>query len=336
MNWFIKRTGQALFTLYAVVTLTFVVVSLMPGSAASVLRTTLRRQNPDMSAEEINVLVQHYITIDPNKPVHIAYIEYVTGLLQGDLGHSLRFDEPVADILVSGIPWTVLVMSLSTFFMFGIALSLGALMAYYEGSNLDLGMTGVGILLNSIPYYVAAVLFIVFFGPPMLDVLPARGRYPRGVEPGASLDFLFGVIEHAILPTASFVITGFGILALAMRGNSIQVLGEDYVRVARLRGLADRRIALRYVGRNAILPMYTSLLISIGFLFGGSIITEQIFQYHGVGYYMLQAIEYRDTPLMMGVFLIITISVVIAVWFADATYGKIDPRIQTGDEGEAY
>ncbi len=121
-----------------------------------------------------------------------------------------------------------------------------------------------------------------------------------------------------------------------MRGNSIQVLGEDYVRVARLRGLPDRRIALRYVGRNAVLPLYTSLLISIGFMFGGSIILEILFQYRGIGFEMNEGIIYRDMPLMMGTFLVITFGVVIALWIGDATYGKLDPRIKSGDDSEAY
>ncbi|GAB6878317.1 hypothetical protein JCM17823_05910 [Halorubrum gandharaense] len=144
------------------------------------------------------------------------------------------------------------------------------------------------------------------------------------------------VATLAALPALSFIVTGYGLLALTMRGNSIQVLGEDYVRVAQLRGLPDRRIALRYVGRNAVLPLYTSLLISIGFMFGGSIILEILFQYRGIGFEMNEGIIYRDMPLMMGTFLVITFGVVIALWVGDATYGKLDPRIKSGDEGEAY
>lgn len=120
-----------------------------------------------------------------------------------------------------------------------------------------------------------------------------------------------------------------------MRGNSVRVMGEDYVRVAELRGLKSRWIALSYVARNAILPMYTNFLISIGFMFGGAIILEEIFGYYGVGYYMIRSINARDYPLMMGCFLVITIAVVIAIYIGDLTYGKLDPRAG-GDTNESY
>lgn len=335
MSWFIKRTGQALFTIIAVVTITFALVRLMPGSAAAKMRQDLVQNNPGLSSDEINQMVAHYVAVQPDKPIHLAYVDYMMNLMVGDLGHSLRYGEPVNEIVARALPWTIFIMALSTLLTFGLAIGLGAIMAYREGSRFDLSLSGVGTLLSSIPYYVAAVFLIMFLGNGT-DVLPARNKLPRGVEPGFTFEFVHGAFQHATLPVASFVITSFGIYALAMRGNSIQVLGEDYVRVANLRGLPDRRIALRYVGRNAVLPMYTSLLISIGFMFGGAIILEQLFQYHGIGYYMLQAIGYRDHSLMMGTFLVITVAVVIAVWVADATYGLLDPRIKSGDESEAY
>jgi peptide/nickel transport system permease protein len=114
------------------------------------------------------------------------------------------------------------------------------------------------------------------------------------------------------------------------------VRGEDFVRVARLRGLSDRRIATRYVARNAILPMYTGFLTLIAFSIGGSIILEQVFSYPGVGREMFQALQNRDYPLMMGIFLVITIAVVLSVYIADLTYGMIDPRVSSGDSSEAY
>jgi peptide/nickel transport system permease protein len=121
-----------------------------------------------------------------------------------------------------------------------------------------------------------------------------------------------------------------------MRGNSISVLGNDYLRVARMRGLSERRIATNYVAKNAILPMYTGLMISIGFMFGGSIILEEIFRYRGMGYYVFTSIGSRDYPLMMGGFITITVAVVISIFIADLTYGKLDPRVRRGDEREAY
>jgi len=335
MNWIIRRTGHALFTIWAVATLSFGLVRLMPGGAAQIMINRATRNNPNVDREVIAQMVREQIQIDPDAPLHVAYYQYMSGLAQGDLGHSHWAGESVNSVIAGALPWTVFLMAISTVAMFAIALSLGAIMAYREGSGFDLGMTGIAIVFNSIPYYVAAVVFIVFLGHGT-SLFPPRGRYPSSVDPGFTVDFIGGAFHHAVLPSASFIVTGYGLLALAMRGNSIQVLGEDYVRVARLRGLPDRRIALRYVGRNAILPMYTSLLISIGFMFGGSIILEELFAYPGIGFYMFRAIEFRDMPLMMGTFLVITVGVVLAIFIGDATYGKLDPRIKSGDESEAY
>jgi peptide/nickel transport system permease protein len=121
-----------------------------------------------------------------------------------------------------------------------------------------------------------------------------------------------------------------------MRGNSIRVLGADYLRVAHLRGLGDQRVAIRYVGRNSVLPLYTSFLISIGYLFGGSVVLETIFRYQGLGFYLFQAISTRDYPLMMGGFIMITIAVVVAMFLGDLTYGKLDPRAEQGGSHESY
>ncbi|MEY7852290.1 ABC transporter permease, partial [Natrarchaeobius sp. A-rgal3] len=312
MNWFIKRTGQAIFTLWAVATLSFGLIRLMPGGAADIMASQLQQQaqGSNIPREQLREMVASQLNVDPDAPIHEAYYQYMSALVQGDFGTSIRYGgESVNAIIADTLPWTLFLMSLSTLGMFAIALSLGAIMAYKEGSTFDLANTGVGILLSSIPYYVAAVVFIAFLGY-RTPLFPVRGRYPSGVDPGFTIEFIGGAFHHAMLPALSFIITGYGLLALTMRGNSIQVLGEDYVRVARLRGLPDRRIALRYVGRNAVLPLYTSLLISIGFMFGGSIILEILFQYRGIGFEMEQGIVYRDMPLMMGTFLVITFGVV--------------------------
>jgi len=193
----------------------------------------------------------------------------------------------------------------------------------------------VSIVLNSVPYYVAAVVFQYVLAY-QLGWFPATGRIAPGTSTEPSIEFVVSALNHAGLPILSMVLTGFGGWALIMRGNSISVLGEDYLKVARLRGISQTRIALRYVGRNAVLPMYTSILITIGFMFGGSIVLEEIFAYTGLGYYMFQAINARDYPLMMGCFLIITIAVVVGVYIADLTYGMIDPRAGNDGGSDAY
>lgn len=336
-NQILKRFLQALFTIYVVVTLSFGLIRLMPGGPMDFLRARLMRQNSGtMTNEQINELVKTYLNVQPDKPLLDQYVSYMVSIAQGDMGKSLWYSRPVADILGHALPWTMFVMSVSILFTFMIGVSLGAFMAYNEGETFDTASTVVSVLMNSIPYYVAAILLVYILGY-QLGWFPTGGRMTPGTTPGMNWPFLAGVIEHAALPVFSLVVTGFGIQALSMRGNSIRILGEDYLRVARLRGVPPDRIALRYVGRNAILPMYTGVLIAIGFMFGGSVILEQIFNYPGLGYYLFKAIQASDYPLMMGDFIIITVSVVLGVFIADLTYGIVDPRAESGGgEGDVY
>lgn len=337
VNWYVDRTIQAIITIFGVITLSFGLIRLMPGGPMQFLRAQLLQAGGGggVSQQRLNELITIYMNVQPEKPLLQSYLNYMTSVLTGDLGKSFWYNEPVLDILTRALPWTIFIMSVSIIISFGIGITLGALLAYNEGSRFDVGMSSLATFLNSIPFYVVAVLLLYFVGYGT-GWFPTSGRYNLAIEPGWSLAFLGSVLYHAILPVSSFVITAFGMQALTMRGNSISVLGEDYLRVARLRGVPANRIALRYVGRNAMLPMYTGLMISIGFLFGGSIILEQIFQYPGVGYYLFKAIKARDYALMMGGFLVITVAVVISIFIADLTYGMIDPRASGGDSRESY
>lgn len=335
MSWFIKRIGQAVFTLWAVTTFAFVLIRQMPSGPRERMATRLMRRNPSATAEQINAMVAQRIQVDPDESLHVAYIDYMTSLLQGDLGESIVMDATVAEVIARSLPWTAFVMSIAILGTFVIGLGLGAIMAYKEGSLFDVSSSMVAIFLSSVPYYVAAIV-LIWAVAVHIDLFPLSQRYGTELEPGFSIAFIGSAIHHAILPAMSFIVTAWGGYALGMRGNSVQVLGEDFIRVARLRGIPDRRIALRYVGRNAILPMWTSFLITIGFMFGGSIILEYIFSYRGIGYYMFEAIEARDYPVMMGTFLVITFCVVVSILIADMTYGKLDPRVKSGDQNEAY
>jgi len=337
-SYITKRIGQALLTIFSVFTVTFVLMRLIPGGPMDFLRAQImqnRESDNQIDMQELNALMEQYTNIRPDKPIYVQYIDYMASLLQGDLGYSFWFQQPVSDILVKALPWTVFLLSLSIFITFTLGITVGAIMAYYEGTTRDYASTVVLMFLNSIPYYVFAI-FAVYLLAYQAGWFPTGGQFSGDAEPAWTLAFTIEVLYHASLPVLSMVITGFGGTAITMRGNSVQVLGEDYIRVANLRGVPNLRIAIRYVGRNAILPMYTGLLISIGFMFGGAVIVEEIFAYQGIGYYLVRGIQTRDYPLMMGCFLIITLAVVIALFVADMTYSKIDPRIGTGGSRESH
>lgn len=332
-SYLLNRLFQAVFTIVGVIVATFTLIRLPPGGPAEALRTQLRRNNPNLNQERIDNLVQLYIGFEPDKPLHLQFMEYFSKLLHGNMGQSLRYDEAVVDILATALPWTIFVMSISIILSSVFSILLGALMAYKEGSRFDITMTSWSVIVSSIPYYVFALLFIYLLGY-QWEIFPTGGRLPTGVDIGLTPAFLGGALYHAALPIASLVIPGL-IGGLSMRGNAIQVLGEDFMRVARLRGLSDNILVFRYTLRNAVLPIYTQFIISIGFMFGGSVILEMIFAYPGMGYYLLQSIDAKDYSLMMGAFLIITITVILSILVADLTYGLIDPRANVGSQ-ESY
>jgi len=333
LNRLLNRIGQAVLTVFVVVSLSFGLIRLLPGGPLDYLRAQLQQQSTGaVDSERINQLVESYTNVSPSEPIIVQYIDYMSSILTGDFGESIWYsNQEVSAIIARALPWTLLIMTISILLMFVLGILLGAVMAYREGGQFDLSATGFSILLNSVPYYVAALVLLYLFAY-QLQWFPTRGQMTSGTTAGLNWPFIAGVLNHAALPILSLVITGFGGWALSMRGNSIQVLGQEYLRVARLRGLPERRIAVRYVGRNAILPMYTNLLIAIGFMFGGSVILEEIFTYPGIGFYLFQSINARDYPLMMGTFIVITVAVVIGVFVADLTYGLIDPRTKGNNE----
>jgi len=329
MNRVAKRLIQSAFTLYAVATISFVLIHQLPGGPLAYLRAQMSQtgQNP----ESINNLANVYLSFRPDEPLYLQYIDYIGGVLQGDLGTSFSVGEPVSRVLGEAIPWTVFIMGTNLVIAFFVGVTLGGFLAYNEGSRFDISVSVGSTFLQSIPYYVLAIImlmYLAFYNP----FFPTGGRYGANVEPGFSIAFLGSAIHHGALPILSHAIPTIGGWAIGMRSNAIQVRGEDYLRVARLRGLRQSRIATRYVTRNAILPLYTSVMIAIGAAMGGSVITETIFSYPGVGYYMFEAIQRQDFPLMMGGFILITFGVVGGLTIADLTYSRLDPR--AGGVGE--
>lgn len=331
MNYYLKRTAQIPLTILAVATLTFGLIRLLPGGPFTQLRLELLQQG--IPADQVDARIETLQNIRPDAPLWQQYLDYLIGITQLDFGQSISLNQPVAEVVAQALPWTVFLVVVSTVLMFIIGVLIGALQAYWEGSKFDQITSGGSIFLMSVPYYIFAVIFLFVLGY-QLSLFPTGNAVARGVENTVSLAYISSVLHHAALPIIAFTISGIGSTALNMRGNGIQVLGEEYVEVARLRGLSNNRIATRYVARNAILPMYTSLLLLIGFRLGGTVVLEEIFSYPGLGNYMIQAVKANDYPLMMGCFLVITTTLVVAVYIADLTYGLIDPRISAGDSDE--
>lgn len=289
-----------------------------------------------MDIDEINQLIELHLNFQPDEPIYVQYIDYMSGaILEADFGVSIWQNEPVINIFARALPWTILLGSVTLLVTFGFGTLLGSAMAYYEGSRFDFGSTFVSLLLTSIPYYVVALFLLAIFGY-QLEWFPTAGRVGSDVPAGLNIYYMSSIIHHASLPLISLILTGFGGVALAMRGNCIQLIGNDYIRVGQLRGLPEKAIVTKYITRNGMLPLYTSFMMRLGTVFGGAIILEAIFTYPGVGWYMYRAFEVNDYPLLMGGFIVVTFVVILGVYIADLTYSMIDPRVKGGGEREGF
>jgi len=337
-QYYLKRIGQAVLTLIVVTTLVFAMYRLLPGNPVDRITSELIQQAQEqgraVNEEEIRRRVKAATNIDPDQPIHIAYYEYIRDALTGDFGISVYHREPVFQLLFKAMPWSVFISVYGLLLGFTSNVILGAIMAYKENSLFDKSFTGVAIVLTSTPYYVGAILMLSFLAFD-LGWFPTGGRFNPETTRGFNWPFMIGVLHHGALPIISGFIVGFGGGALSMRGNSVRVMGEDYLRVARVRGIPSARIATRYVARNAILPLYTGLMIGIAGIFSSSIILERIFTYVGVGWYTFDALLQRDYPLLMGSFIFYTTITITGILIADLTYGLVDPRAETS-EREAY
>lgn len=320
------RVLMALVTIYVIVTIAFYMVRLMPGNPIQFLEFQLEQQG-NTSPEQIRQQVQAVYGVLPTGSIWHQYVTYVGNIFRGDFGVSvLNPGQSVLSIIASALPWTLLLVGVALLISFAIGMIVGTVMAAYHEKRLSKVMTGLVSLLSAIPNYLIAIVLIYLLAD-IHHFFPISGAYSSNTSPGFNLPFINSVVYHALLPIAAYVIVSFGAWALAMKGSVTTVLGADYVRAAESRGLGGRRVTQTYIGRNAMLPMVTSLAISLGYLFGGSVFIETYFSYPGLGFRLISAVNSRDYSLMMGCFILITVAVVFANLLVDLVYPLVDPRI---------
>lgn len=324
-----RAFAKAILTVWVAVSLTFFLIRLMPGSPVQIKIDELTRDGA-MTYAEAAAFASTLFSIDLNAPIHEQYLSFLANVLRGDLGHSfLSQATTVTSIILAVLPWTLFAVGAGLLLSFVAGVGLGLIAAYRRNSVLDHFISTAGSLVSSVPNYLTALLIVLFLGV-QLRVIPItqmRGAHTPGIQPGFTLEFVADVLFHAALPIAVFFLTTIGHWILSMRGATLAALEEDYVIAARARGLSDGRIRTAYVGRNAVLPLVTQLAISVGYIVGGSVLIEQIFVYQGVGLRLVSAVGQRDYPVIQGILLLTTFSVVVANLLADLLYSRLDPRI---------
>jgi peptide/nickel transport system permease protein len=270
---------------------------------------------------------------DPNASLLEQYTDYMSNLLRGDLGKSITSARtPVIDQIMKYLPWTLFAVGVGLLISFVVGVLVGLAMAYGRGGILDNLMTAFASISYGIPDFVVAFM-ILLIGGIQLEIFKV-GDYIGGVDPdldaGFNRAYLHSLIQHAILPILTYVLSTIGGWMLTMKSSTVSTLGEDYITVAHARGLPQRRILFSYVGRNAMLPLLTRLAISVGFVLSGSIIIETIFIYPGLGKYLFEMVNKRDYTTIQGIFLVTSAAVVLSNILADLLYGVLDPRVRVG------
>ena len=321
-----KRGIIALTTIFVGVLLTFVLFNIAPGDPCHTWAMQLveRQGIPYELAYKRAVEMWGY---DPRKPIYQRFIEYIKGLLHGDLGYSRTYQMSTNRIIAKTLPWTVFVVSISLLLSFSLGIILGALIAWRRKGVLDSVVTGFASIMSATPAYLIALILLAFLGV-RLKWFPVRGAYDITFTPGFNIPFILNCLYHGALPILSYVLEAVGGWTLAMKGSTISVLGEDYITAARARGLKERRIAISYAGRNSILPLVTSLAISLGAMFGGAVLVETVFSYPGIGRFFALAVGQRDFGAIQGLFFVTITAMIVANFLADLLYAKLDPRIR--------
>lgn len=333
-SYYLARIGKAILTVYIVMTLSFVIVHLLPGSPVEVYIYGLINQY-GMPYADAQAQAAALFGVNVNEPLWRQYVDYLGQLARGDLGKSLLSPgTTVQSVILAYLPWTLFSVGLALLISFVFGILLGMIMAYRRETPIDHALSFLGSVFHSIPNYVLGILLVVFLGIQLgwIDIAAMRGSFSPGIKPGINLRFFADALWHAALPVATYVLSTVGAWMLTMKSNTTSTLGEDYVTVARARGLGDWRIMSAYVGRNAIIPLVTQLAIAAGFAVGGSILIETLFVYQGIGYVLNSAIAQRDYTVMQAIFLVITASVIVANLLADLLYGRIDPRVRVQGE----
>jgi peptide/nickel transport system permease protein len=322
VRFLLRRLGFFAITLWAALTINFFIPRLMPGNPAEAL---IGRFHGRISGQALQALEVAF-GVDNHQSLLSQYVHYLGNCFTGHFGTSVSFfPESVGHVVLSALPWTVGLVGVTTVLAFIAGTGIGALSAWRRGGAMDSLLPPLFVVTSAFPYFWVAMMAVLVFSV-TLGWSPTGFGYDTGDVASFSPGFIEDVLRHALLPAATILITSIGGWVLTMRNNMVTTLAEDYIRMARAKGLRPRRIMVDYAARNAILPNLTGFAMSLGFVISGAILVEYVFAYPGVGFLLLQAVQSEDYALMQALFLLITVSVLVAVLIADLLTAWLDPR----------
>jgi peptide/nickel transport system permease protein len=321
MSYLLRRIAFYLFTAWAAITINFFIPRMIPGDPVTAM---ISRYQGQINSEAVNSL---YVLFGINRHASVwqQYLDYWKQLFHGDLGISFTFfPSPVSEVLSNSLPWTVALVGITTIVSFLLGTGLGVLAGWRRGSWAD-GLLPATTFLSSVPYFWMGLIAIALFTG-QNSFFPSSGGFDPGLVPAWDAPFVGSALRHSLLPAATILVSSVSGWILSMRNMMVTVASEDYITVAHAKGLSERRVALSYAARNAVLPNVSGFALSLGFIVGGTLLVEIVFSYPGIGFNLFQAVGAKDYPLMQGVFLVITLSVLVANLLADVAYLVLDPR----------
>jgi peptide/nickel transport system permease protein len=309
-------------TLWAAITANFLIPRLMPGNPALAMMSRYRGHINPAGLKAIEIA----FGVKTHQSLLSAYFSYLGNVFRLRFGISLQFfPDAVSHDVLQALPWTLALVGVTTILAFLLGTLIGLVAAWRRGGVLDSVLPPIFVITSAFPYFWLAMLSIWLFAI-KLGWLPQNGGYDVTHSVGWTWSFVGDALKHSILPALTIIVTSIGGWILTMRNNTISVLTEDYVRMARAKGLSPWRVMWTYAGRNAILPNLTGFAMSLGFVVSGAILVEFVFNYPGVGWMFLQSVENQDYALMQALFLMIVVAVLTAILAADTATAILDPR----------
>jgi peptide/nickel transport system permease protein len=327
MQAILRRLAVYLLAAWVALTVSFLLPRMVPGNpvAGAVARAS---QSGGCNAQCVQA-IEEQLGYNVHTSLWTQYVQYLGQLAQGNLGHSWSENAPVASLIISYLPWTLGLLGVATVLSFLAGTAIGVVMAWRRGSWLDWVMPAATFF-QALPYFFLGLVLVLIFGQTgtMLRWFPSLFGYDiYGVTPGLNVPYILSVIGHAILPAATVVLASIAGFIVSMRNQMITTMDEDFVLVARAKGLPTSRVVW-YAARNALLPVVSNFTVAISLVVAGQILVEIVFNYPGIGYHLYDALGKLDYALVQGIFVVITLIVLAANLIADVVYVLIDPRVR--------
>jgi peptide/nickel transport system permease protein len=321
MRFIIRRLVFYVVTAWVAITVNFALPRMMPGGP---VKAVMARFEGQLTPEASQALAAAF-GLDPNQSMWSQYVEYLNNLVHGNFGLSFTyFPTPVSSVILHSLPWTIVLLGVSTIIASGLGTVLGVIAGWRRGTWMDAVMP-VGAFLRGIPHFWIGLIAVTSVSVG-LGWFPVSGGYDSSLVPAPTMAFAGSAVYHSVLPAFTVILGSIAAHMLTQRNMMVTTLSEEYVTVAEAKGLGSRRVMTSYAARNAILPTVAGFALELGLVVSGSLLVEKVFSYPGIGFVLFEAVHNQDFPLLQAILLVTTLAVLVANLLADFAFFALDPR----------